>query len=57
MGHKRGKTEHTRYCNGYTFKHHTTWFIECVRCGLKLEYDSPLARLVGTEISNGFDGK
>lgn len=46
-GHKRGRT----YYMGNKY-----WHIECKRCGKTLEYDSPRARLTGTEIRYGFDG-
>lgn len=33
-----------------------TWRIRCGRCGFEIEYVSPHARLVGTEMQFGFDG-
>lgn len=33
------------------------WVIECKRCKHTIKYPSPRARLVGTEIKLGFDGK
>ena len=51
-GHKRGKTI---YKYKKTIGH--TWNIVCKRCGYKIGYVSPNARLVSTEISSGFDGK
>ena len=50
-GHKRGKTTSKFNLIG------RTWRIECKRCGYKFEYSSPLCRLIGKEIYNGFDGK
>ena len=48
VGHKRGKT---------FYKGKGIWHVECRRCGFTLEYESPMARLVGTEIKSGFDGE
>jgi len=51
FGHKR----HNTWCeaNGHTF----TWSIECKRCGYKIKYNSPWARLTGVEIQHGFTGE
>lgn len=48
FGHKRGKTKYMG--NKY-------WKIECSRCGYKLKYSSPCARLVGKEMAHGFTGE
>ena len=45
-GHKRGKTKAVK----------GGWKIKCKRCGYVVEYNSPMARLFGKEISLGFDG-
>ena len=50
--HKSGKTKYN--CD---LKGSGIWKIECVRCKYKIEYRSPWARLVGTEMKFGFDGK
>lgn len=47
-GHKRGKT---------VYLGKDMWYIQCSRCEYELEYDSPWARLVSTEIRWGFDGE
>jgi len=47
-GHKRGFTK---------YKGNKCWQIKCRRCEYVLEYQSPMARLIGTEIRFGFDGK
>ena len=46
-GHERGTTKYI----GNKF-----WRIKCKRCGYKIEYQSPCARLVGTEMRFGFTG-
>jgi hypothetical protein len=47
-GHKRGETWYNPWKK--------YWYIECVRCAYQLNYQSPHARLVGTELKFGFDG-
>lgn len=46
-GHKRGKTK---------YMGDKIWMIKCSRCGYTVKYESPMARLVGEEISLGFTG-
>lgn len=45
-GHKRGKTSLKK---GW-------WYIQCSRCGYKIDYASPFIRLIAVEILEGFDG-
>lgn len=47
-GHKRGDTWYKPWLK--------EWHIECERCGHIIEYRSPHARLIGTELKLGFDG-
>ena len=55
-GHKRGKTwSRTGYVYHYVTGN-THWHIQCKRCGYRIDYSSPRARLIGTEMSYGFDG-
>ncbi|MCK9371312.1 hypothetical protein M0R04_15470 [Candidatus Dojkabacteria bacterium] len=49
-GHERGSTSVIRHSK------YSTWTIKCKRCGYRIIYESPIARLVGTEIKFGFDG-
>jgi hypothetical protein len=44
-GHRRGVTKYLG---------DKTWSVRCRRCGFKLDYQSPHARLVGTEMREGF---
>lgn len=46
---------HTRSNSKYIGK--KIWRIKCRRCGYTIEYKSQMARLIGTEILLGFDGK
>jgi DNA-directed RNA polymerase subunit RPC12/RpoP len=46
-GHKRSNTKY----------HNKRWDITCSRCGYKISYKSPRARLVGLEQHFGFDGR
>jgi hypothetical protein len=55
-GHKRGKSFCSQNYNGIRNFNNYVWTIKCSRCGYKIEYLSPRARLVGTEIRFGFDG-
>jgi hypothetical protein len=56
-GHKRGETwSRTGYIY-HNIKGHTHWHVKCKRCGYRIDYYSPRARLVGTEMCFGFDGE
>lgn len=50
-GHKRGRTTHA-----LIFKY-VEWSIQCKRCNYMISYFSPRARLIGEEMSYGFEGK
>ena len=55
-GHKRGETfSRTGYIY-YDQIGDTHWHIKCKRCGYSFDYHSPMARLIGIETLNGFDG-
>ena len=55
-GHKRGKTISASNYRGMRQFNNVLWTIECSRCGYKIQYNSPRARLIGTEMNYGFDG-
>ena len=52
--HKRDK-ENTYLGTGKNDRY--KWVIKCVRCGYVLEYESPHARLISTEMKFGFTGE
>ena len=48
-GHKRGNTWYLPWKKA--------WMVKCKKCSYKIIYESPMARLVGTEMKFGFDGE
>ena len=56
-GHLRGKTWSRTGYVALNVRGDTHWHIVCKRCGLRFDYHSPRARLVGKEIEAGFTGE